>query len=147
MTPHLGRYCQACNPVMMCWMCTQWLASTAIRACSTMCMVMSPRAAWVRRLRHDCDHHTGLRGAAVLHAGIRIRAHAWPCMQIEDKKKKEAFALSIAFSPDGRLLACGGMKGGIGLFNVESGKLITMLEGHYKPVRSLVFTPGMPSPF
>ena len=65
-------------------------------------------------------------------------------LQIEEKKKKEAFALSVAFSPDGRLLACGGMSGGVALFDVESGKLIAMLEGHYKPVRSLVFTPGAP---
>ena len=67
-------------------------------------------------------------------------------LQVEDRKKKDAFALSIAFSPDGRLLACGGMSGGVGLFDAETGKLIGMLEGHYKPVRSLVFTPGTPRP-
>jgi WD repeat-containing protein 61 len=50
--------------------------------------------------------------------------------------------LSVAYSPDGRRLACGCMDGVVAVFDVDSGKLLHALEGHFKPVRSLVFTPG-----
>ena len=76
-------------------------------------------------------------------------SQAWPakhltcfCLQGKDSKKKDGFALSVAISPDGRLLACGGSNGGVSLFDVATGKYLATLEGHYKPVRSLTFTPG-----
>ena len=50
--------------------------------------------------------------------------------------------LSVAFSPDGRRLACGAMDGTVAVFDVPSGKLLHMLTGHHKPVRDLSFTPG-----
>ena len=62
--------------------------------------------------------------------------------QGKESRKKEAFALSVATSPDGRLLACGGSSGAVVLFDIQSGKCLGSLEGHYKPVRSLTFTPG-----
>ncbi len=63
-------------------------------------------------------------------------------MQGDEKHKRERFVMSLAYSPDGKLIACGTQIGSVAVFDVESGKLVSMLEGHYKPVRSLTFTPG-----
>lgn len=59
-----------------------------------------------------------------------------------DKQRRERFALSVAYSPDGRRIAAGGMDGSVALFDVATGKLLHTLGGHYKPVRDLTFTPG-----
>ena len=50
--------------------------------------------------------------------------------------------LSVAYSPDGRRLACGCMDGSVTVFDTGSRKPLHQLEGHYKPVRGLAFTPG-----
>lgn len=63
-------------------------------------------------------------------------------MQGDEKFKKDRFVLSIAFSPNGQRLACGSQDGTVALFDVSSGKFLHTLEGHFKPVRSLTFTPG-----
>lgn len=62
--------------------------------------------------------------------------------QGEENFKKERFVLSVAYSPDGRRLACGSMDGTVGVFDTASGKLLHTLDGHFKPIRSLTFTPG-----
>ena len=62
--------------------------------------------------------------------------------QGEDNFKKECFVLSVAYSPDGRRLASGSMDGTVAVFDTASGKLLHTLDGHFKPVRSLAFTPG-----
>jgi WD repeat-containing protein 61 len=64
------------------------------------------------------------------------------CTQGEDNFKKERFVLSVAYSPDGKRLACGSMDGTVGVFDTDSGKLLHTLDGHFKPVRALTFTPG-----
>ncbi|XP_078435852.1 transducin/WD40 repeat-like superfamily protein [Wolffia australiana] len=51
------------------------------------------------------------------------------------------FALSVAWSADGRRLACGSMDGTIAVFDVARGKLLHQLDGHFMPVRSLVYSP------
>lgn len=51
------------------------------------------------------------------------------------------FALSVAFSPDGRRVACGAMDGAVHVFDVGSGKHIHKLDGHALPVRSLAYLP------
>ena len=43
---------------------------------------------------------------------------------------------------DGRRIAAGGMDGTVALFDAASGKLLHTLDGHFKPVRDLCFTPG-----
>lgn len=53
--------------------------------------------------------------------------------------------LSVAYSPDGRRLACGSMDGTVAVFDTASGKLLHTLDGHFKPIRSLTFTPGRSS--
>ena len=64
-------------------------------------------------------------------------------IQGDDKHKRERFVMSVAYSPDGKLIACGTQIGTVVIFDVEAGKLVSVLEGHYKPVRSLTFTPGV----
>ncbi|XP_021276505.1 WD repeat-containing protein VIP3 [Herrania umbratica] len=58
-----------------------------------------------------------------------------------DKSSSKKFVLSVAWSPDGRRLACGSMDGTISVFDVARAKFLHHLEGHYMPVRSLVFSP------
>ena len=61
---------------------------------------------------------------------------------MEDTFKKEKFVLSVAQSPDGRWLASGSMDGTVAVFDAATGQLLHTLDGHFKPVRSLCFTPG-----
>ena len=63
-------------------------------------------------------------------------------MQGDEKFKKDRFVLSVAFSPNGERLACGSQDGTVAIFDVASGKFLHHLEGHFKPVRALTFTPG-----
>ena len=67
-------------------------------------------------------------------------------VQAEDAFKKDSFVLSVAQSPDGRRLASGSMDGSVAVFDMATGSLLHTLEGHFKPVRSLCFTPGVPQP-
>ncbi|KAM7519663.1 hypothetical protein LguiB_018625 [Lonicera macranthoides] len=57
-----------------------------------------------------------------------------------DKSANKKFVLSVAFSPDGRHLACGSMDGTISVFDVARAKFLHHLEGHSMPVRSLVYS-------
>ena len=63
-------------------------------------------------------------------------------LQADEKQKREKFVLSVAFSPDGKRLACGVMDGTVVVFDVPSSKLMHTLTGHHKPVRDVCFTPG-----
>ena len=63
-------------------------------------------------------------------------------LQAEDTFKKEKFVLSVAQSPDGRWLASGSMDGTVAVFDAATGQLLHTLEGHFKSVRALCFTPG-----
>ena len=47
----------------------------------------------------------------------------------------------LAFSPDGRLLACGGKDAFITLWDVQSGKEVRQMKGLPTSVRSLCFSP------
>lgn len=60
------------------------------------------------------------------------------------EKGNKKFVLSVAWSPDGRRLACGSMDGTISIFDVARAKFLHHLEGHFMPVRSLVFSPVEP---
>ncbi len=51
--------------------------------------------------------------------------------------------MSVAYSPDGKKLACGAMDGTVAVFDTATSSLLGTLEGHYKPVRSLTFLPGI----
>lgn len=56
-----------------------------------------------------------------------------------DKAKNSRFVQSVAYSPDGRRIACGAMDGTVALFDAGTGKLLHTLQGHAMPVRSLCF--------
>ncbi|XP_072976112.1 WD repeat-containing protein VIP3 [Typha angustifolia] len=58
-----------------------------------------------------------------------------------DRTGSGKFVLSVAWSPDGKRLACGSMDGTIAVFDVARAKFLHHLEGHHMPVRSLVFSP------
>mmetsp|Transcript_33252 Transcript_33252/g.81713 ORF Transcript_33252/g.81713 Transcript_33252/m.81713 type:complete len:318 (-) Transcript_33252:129-1082(-) len=57
-----------------------------------------------------------------------------------DKPKHGRFVQSVAYSGDGRRVACGAMDGTVAVFDTGSGKLLHTLEGHAMPVRSLAFS-------
>lgn len=61
-----------------------------------------------------------------------------------DKSSSKKFVLSVAWSPDGKRLACGSMDGTISIFDVARAKFLHHLEGHLMPVRSLVYSPIEP---
>ncbi|RWW26864.1 hypothetical protein GW17_00008739 [Ensete ventricosum] len=61
-----------------------------------------------------------------------------------DKTGSGKFVLSVAWSPDGKKLACGSMDGTIAVFDVARSKFLHHLDGHYMPVRSMVFSPVDP---
>lgn len=58
-----------------------------------------------------------------------------------DKNANKKFVLSVAWSPDGKRLACGSMDGTISIFDVARAKFLHHLDGHFMPVRSLVYSP------
>ncbi|CAI9782638.1 unnamed protein product [Fraxinus pennsylvanica] len=57
-----------------------------------------------------------------------------------EKTGSKKFVLSVAWSPDGRQIACGSMDGTISIFDVTRAKFLHHLEGHNMPVRSLVYS-------
>jgi WD40 repeat protein len=57
----------------------------------------------------------------------------------EQKRDKEVW--SMAFSPDGKLLASGGFDGKLRLWNLSTSRQRTVLKGHSKQIANLVFSP------
>jgi WD repeat-containing protein 61 len=69
--------------------------------------------------------------------------HVRPRVQQRDSKTDDQeFLLSVAFSPDGRSVACASMKGTVYVFDAQTQQQKCTLTGHFKPIRSLAFTPG-----
>jgi WD40 repeat protein len=48
---------------------------------------------------------------------------------------------TVAFSPDGQTLAAGGYEGLVKVYDVQTGNLLSVLEGHGQRVLSVVFSP------
>lgn len=100
-------------------------------------LLVSPHALALMRTQHcrPCGSHL-----------VRaVNAKRYGCMAAvqRDASKGADFVLSIAFSPDGKLLACGCMDGSVAVIDVESQSVKSHLVGHFKPVRSVTFTPGV----
>ena len=55
--------------------------------------------------------------------------------------EKRSSSYSVAFSPDGRLLASGSEDGTVKLWDVQARTLLQTLEGHADPVWSVAFSP------
>lgn len=49
--------------------------------------------------------------------------------------------MSVAFSPNGLLLAAGAENGTIHVFDISTGKLVHSMPGHSMAIRSMTFTP------
>jgi len=55
--------------------------------------------------------------------------------------KSGAFVMSVAYSSDGKTLACGGIDGAISVFDVATARLVSTIQVHRSPIRSLSFAP------
>eukprot|EP00300_Choanocystis_sp_HF-7_P024392 c25834_g1_i1.p1 GENE.c25834_g1_i1~~c25834_g1_i1.p1 ORF type:complete len:310 (+),score=60.00 c25834_g1_i1:28-957(+) len=54
--------------------------------------------------------------------------------------KTDSMVMSIAYSPNGQLLACGTMDGSVVVFDASSGAELVKIPAHHGSVRSLCFT-------
>jgi WD40 repeat protein len=83
-------------------------------------------------------------GAGVVVWGKLLRPRPEPCIPIPEGQKylgkHPRGALSVAFSPDGRLLASGGGEGSIKLWDTKTGEEQATLVGHTGYVEALAFS-------
>src|SRR6266436_365987 len=71
-------------------------------------------------------------------AGVRIEEdRSW----IEGAKLNSARVLSVAWSPDGKILASGSNDQTVKLWDGAAGKLLASLHGHTGDVRSIAWSP------
>ena len=61
--------------------------------------------------------------------------------QIKELKGHSNDVISVAFSPDGKILASGSGDNTIKIWNLESGAQIKELKGHSNSVYSVAFSP------
>lgn len=73
-------------------------------------------------------------------SGEKISSMQLPPVQ-DTRHQPRRFALSIAFSPDGKRIACSAMDGTVATFDLDTQKLLHVFEGHNMPVRGLAFLP------
>eukprot|EP00898_Chlorokybus_atmophyticus_P005428 jgi/Chlat1/5887/Chrsp4S09092 len=57
-----------------------------------------------------------------------------------NRVRQTRFVLSVAYSADGRRLACGAMDGTVCVYDAETWERVGEVGGHHLPVRSLAFT-------
>lgn len=62
-------------------------------------------------------------------AAADAEGQRWPRIEILPVRSYRGACTSLAFSPDGRYLACGGYEGAIRVLDVQSGRVLTVLTG------------------
>ncbi|MBL1174615.1 protein kinase domain-containing protein [Pantanalinema sp. GBBB05] len=86
-------------------------------------------------------------GAQVPHVGNSIPPSKPPIPTTQDRRCLHTLAghsrwvMAVAISPNGQLVASGGLDDVIKLWNLTTGELITTLTGHTKAVNCLTFSP------
>jgi RNA polymerase sigma factor (sigma-70 family) len=75
-----------------------------------------------------------------LAAGDNGQIFLWETATGKEKRRLTFLAYSLAFSPDGKVLAVGGREGPIGLWDAATGKELHRLRGHPGQVNSLAFS-------
>ncbi|MDT8381107.1 MAG: WD40 repeat domain-containing protein [Brevefilum sp.] len=75
--------------------------------------------------------------------GTSIGIYFYGAESFEERRfiETESFIASVAFSPDGAVLASGSWDGAVRLWDVNSGGPLRMLEGHTDYVTSVAFSP------
>jgi WD40 repeat protein/serine/threonine protein kinase len=100
--------------------------------------------------RHTLRGHTGsIHDVAMSADGSRIVTASAGNVKIWNDQGKELLTLpdpvrgafAVAMTPDGKLIATGGFRPTIHLWNGETGKLIRAFEGHTNNVFGLAFSP------
>ncbi|MCI0462018.1 MAG: WD40 repeat domain-containing protein [Gemmataceae bacterium] len=104
---------------------------------------------WVLSLTFSADSkllasggHDGLVRLWDASAGKKLRDLPGLPMPPPKTPPEPSAVLSLAFSPDGNLLAAGGSDGVVRLINPGDGKLVRELKGHTSAVAGLAFHPG-----
>jgi WD40 repeat protein len=84
------------------------------------------------------DDHSDVHGYVSLWSGAGTRIGD----QIIDRNRQKLEVTNLSFSPDGKTLAIGFENGGIDLWNVPDGKLMSRLDEHERQITSLAFSAG-----
>jgi len=114
--------------------------------------VASGRWMWFHEEHQDPDNHISSLDVSpdnrmVVTCSYRGTVLLWTCAPGEEPRplrtitRHSAGAWSVAFSPDGRYVAVGGFDGGIELWDLRLGMLVSTLKGHRQPVWALAFNP------
>jgi RNA polymerase sigma factor (sigma-70 family) len=101
--------------------------------------------AWFPRIRFSPDNEFIV--ATVVAPNVNDAVIVWN--RRTGKKVRQFPGFSFAFSPDGRLIACGGwdrdkggwIRGDLRLYDFATGKMLRELSGHLTTVISLAFSP------
>jgi WD repeat-containing protein 61 len=94
----------------------------------------NPVESWKVRLSPDAKHFiTGTHSGNVVEYSIDGEVAG-------TTETKGKFIMSVAYSPDGKLIAAGGQEGHVYVINRETKKILHTFTGHSQPVRALVFS-------
>ncbi len=96
------------------------------------------------------NYYSGFRSLALAPDGLSVAVPDGSKLQVVDRKTRRVkwtaqghndFVMAVAYSPDGRILASGGLDKVVKLWDSDSGKLIATLADHEWGVLTLAFSP------